>query len=101
MASPVFERLAGGSRRSSGGSPTDQLEVGQHIRRQMRADGCDTSYEGREISVDFLRYEQTTISRHLTIFEDYIAAVIGGDLHQGEVLLRHQRLLDASVPPGV
>ena len=46
-ATPVYERQVGGSGRTSGGIPTGQLEVGQHVRRQVRTGGNETSYESR------------------------------------------------------
>ena len=78
--SPVVERQAGGRRRSSGGSPTSQLEVGQNVCRQVRADRRDTGYERGEVSVDLLRNQQPAIRRDLTIFKYYVAAVVRGNL---------------------
>ena len=54
--------------------------VGEYVRRQEVAGHGIASDESGEVAVDFLRDRQPPISWNVTVFQDDVRCMVGGEL---------------------
>ena len=80
-----------------GDSDSYSLEVGQHPRGEIGCGVGRAEREGREIGVDLPRYCKPAICGYVRVLENNIGRVVRCYLDEGEIALRHERLLNSSM----